>query len=120
MFEGGQDWAQEDELDLGHEDGHGHARDHINGTSGPSSLKDATAHVEEGVPSPVVNGHHLQTSTAVGAVEDDDALPLYPPPSSLPPGQQHELSGIEERASTPDDTPSLQVGACFYFIFYSA
>lgn len=115
MFEGGQDWAREDELDVGHEDGHahGHARDHINGTSGPSLQKDAMAHVEEGGSSPVVNGHHLQTSIAVGAVEDDDALPLYPPPSSPPPDQQQELRGVDERASTPDDTPSLQVGAWF-------
>ena len=122
MFEGDHDWAPEDELDLGHHednnDGpsdHAHGQAHINGTSGPPP-QDSMAHVEgkeeeEGEDSsPVVNNHHQQT-TAVGAgAEDDDALPSSPP--------LQELGSVDERASTPDDTPSLQVGACFSHILF--
>lgn len=106
MFEGSHDWAREDELDLGQEDAEGQ-----HDTSGQDSRgtqqgqEDASmAHVEENL-SPVLNGHdHEQTSTAAAAEMGDDAPPLHPPSSP------QELRGsVDETASTPDDTPSIQV-----------
>ena len=119
MFEGGHDWAREDELDLGQEadegqqlHGNNSAQDNTNGKLSEDADNGSMAHVEEDL-SPVLNGHE-PASTTPGI--EDDAPPLDLPSSP----RQEELRGsLDEAASTPDDSPSLQVVAsfCFYFDF---
>lgn len=118
MFEGGHDWAREDELDLGQEADEGQqlhgsnaAQDITNGKLPGDRDNGSMAHVGEDL-SPVLNGHE-PVSTAPAGIEGD-APPLDLPSSP----QQEELRGsLDETASTPDDTPSLQVVASFFFSF---
>ena len=117
MFEGGHDWAREDELDLGQEadegqqlHGNNSAQDKTNGKLPEDGDNGSMAHVEENL-SPVLNGHEPASTTAG---MENDAPPLDLPSSP----RQEELRGsLDETASTPDDTPSLQVVASFCFSF---
>lgn len=117
MFEGSHDWAREDELDLNQEEDE--ERQHDNpGQDGKGTGQGrgdgSMAHVEEDL-SLVLNGHdHEQTSTVAAAGMEDDAPPLHPP--SLP---QEPLGSVDETASTPDDTPSIQVAHTSLFLFDS-
>ena len=117
MFEGGHDWAREDELDLGQEadegqqlHGNNSAQDKTNGKLPEDGDNGSMAHVEENL-SPVLNGHEPASTTAG---MENDAPPLDLPSSP----RQEELRGsLDETASTPDDSPSLQVVASFCFSF---
>lgn len=118
MFEGGHDWAREDELDLGQEadegqqlHGNNSAQDNTNGKLPEDRNNGSMAHVEEYL-SPVLNGHEPASTTPAGI--EDDAPPLDLPSS---PRQGELRGGLDETASTPDDTPSLQVVASFCFSF---
>ena len=108
MVEDSHDWAREDELDLGPDEEQdqeqldatpGQNRT-VNGPSPVNGGNGSIAHVEENLsPGPEVNGHG-QTA----GVEDA-------PPVDLSSSPRPELlrGSIDETASTPDDTPSLQV-----------
>ncbi|KAI9931602.1 Vacuolar protein sorting-associated protein 8 [Aspergillus wentii] len=106
MIEGSDDWAREDELDLGQED-EAHFRrtqngtpDHDHGNGSPRERageeivgNGSIAYGEEDTP--VLNGHN----TAVADVDTDDDAPLS--------NRNRGPGSVDETASTPDDTPSL-------------
>lgn len=109
MVEDSHDWAREDELDLGQDEEQDQeqldATPGQNGTvNGPSPVNGdngSIAHVEEDLsPEPEANGHGQSAG-----VEDDA------PPVDLSSSPRPELlrGSMDETASMPDDTPSLQV-----------
>lgn len=106
MVEDSHDWAREDELDLGQEDEEEQQHVSPSGQDGTDNTalevirNGSMALVEEDLsPETEVNGHE-QTA-------EDDAPPVDLP--SPPPRPELLRGSVDETASTPDDTPSLQV-----------
>ncbi|PWY87010.1 golgi complex component [Aspergillus heteromorphus CBS 117.55] len=101
MIEASNDWAREDELDLGQEDDE-HPPPTRNGFShhaSPQELpgQDSMAYIEEDLPGVATENHHLPPVDA-----DTTSLP-----SSPRAGQPGAPGSVDETISTPDDTPSL-------------
>ncbi|EYE91507.1 CORVET complex membrane-binding subunit VPS8 [Aspergillus ruber CBS 135680] len=107
MVEDSHDWAREDELDLGQDEQDQEQYDATpgqnrngNDSSPVNGDNDSIVHAEEGLsPGPEVNGHGQSAGV------EDDALPVD---LSSSPRPELLRGSMDETASTPDDTPSLQ------------
>ena len=117
MVEDSHDWAREDELDLGQNEEQNQVQyeatpgqnGNVNGLSPVNRENDSIAHVEEDLsPGPEVN------DPGQTAGVEDDAPPVN---LSSPPRPELLRGSIDETASTPDDTPSLQVFPSLSFCF---
>lgn len=106
-IEGRDDWAREDELDLGQENAELHpyrAGDGVimsNGDEPRDEMDDSMIVGKEGGSFATDNRHHL-----AGAPVEDQPKELLPRASG----------SVDEITSTPDDTPSLHVSCDFFFL----
>jgi hypothetical protein len=118
-IEGRDDWAREDDLDLGQDPNQDELQLHpaaatssnSNGVikSGNSSeeLKDGSiAYIEEDIQDPAAQNH-------VSRTELDSPSPLQSPIKSPRP-ELIGSDGVDDVASNPDDTPSLHVGVTIH------
>ena len=108
MIETSNDWAREDELDLGQEDdehsppAHNGVSDHANAQQPPEH--GSMAYFEEDLPG-VASENHVSGKPSPPVDADTTDLP-----SSPQSGQPGAPGSMDETLSTPDDTPSLHVG----------
>ncbi|GLB03744.1 vacuolar protein sorting-associated protein 8 [Aspergillus tubingensis] len=105
MIETSNDWAREDELDLGQEDdehsppAHNGVSDHANAQQPPEH--GSMAYFEEDLPG-VASENHVSGKQSPPVDADTTDLP-----SSPQSGQPGAPGSMDETLSTPDDTPSL-------------
>lgn len=108
MIETSNDWAREDELDLGQEDdehsppARNGVSDHVNTQEPPDH--GPMAYFEEDLPG-VASENHVSGKPSPPVDADSTDLP-----SSPQSGQPGAPGSVDETLSTPDDTPSLHVG----------
>jgi hypothetical protein len=119
-IEGRDDWAREDDLDLGQDADQDELQLHpAAATSSNSSgviedgnsseeLKDGSiAYIEEDIQYPAAQNHAPTT-------ELDSPSPLQSPLQSPRPARIGSSNGVDDVASNPDDTPSLHVGVTIH------